>query len=199
MISDFIVFLILFLFIWLGYKSGFIKTLFDTFSYIISIILGVKIYPFVSEVLKKSFVYEYVNNIIGRNINNSLSEFSLISKLLSSGYDKSINSLSEIILSIISFIAVIIISKILLSLISRCISFVSKIPVISFFNRILGAVLGAIKGVLILYLAFLLIFIIPVKYTENVVKNINTSKIAYKFYNENIILDLIGKDFLIKW
>lgn len=194
MFADIIIFLIVLLFVWLGYASGFIKTLFGMCSYFISIIIGFMIYPVVSEFLKKSALYGVILRFSEKQISINIDDKFLFNDLLEQFGAKAVSSLAELLINIISFVAVILICKIILSIVSKCLNLISKVPVISFFNRTLGAILGAVKGIILLYIVFLFVNFLPVNITEKAITDINESRIAYKFYNENIILDILGKD-----
>jgi len=194
MISDIIVFLFVLLFVWLGYKAGFIKTLFGMCSYFISIILGFMLYPIVSGGLKNSFIYDSVLKFSEKQININFKGNTLFNDILMKVGAEAANATAELLINIISFVLVIIVCKILISLISKSLSFISKVPVISFLNRILGGVLGGLKGILLLYILFLVINFLPTNITEKTINDINESKIASKFYKENLIIDILGRD-----
>lgn len=194
MISDIIVFLFVLLFICFGYKAGFIKTLFGMCSYFISIILGLMLYPIISSTLKNSFIYDSVRNFSEKQINISFKGNSIINDIFMKLGSDAVNATAELILNIISFVLVILVCKILLSFILKSLTFISKVPVISFLNKGLGAVLGALKGILLLYVLFLVINFLPTNITEKTIDNINESKIACKFYKENLIIDVLGRD-----
>ena len=95
-----------------------------------------------------------------------------------------------------SFIVVLIASRLALGIISKSLNLVAKLPVISTLNKIGGAVIGGFKGVVVLYIVFLILFFIPDILDGKVTENVSKSQIANKFYTENIIVDVIGKDVL---
>lgn len=194
MVSDIAVFAFVLLFVWLGYKSGFMKSLFGICSYFISIILGLMLYPVVSNVLKNSAVYNTVYNFSEKQTALGFAENTAISGILNKVSSHAAVSLAEFLINIIAFAAVIIICKIIISVILKSVSFLSRVPVISFFNRILGAALGGIKGIVLLYILFLFINFLPHNISNRAVSDINESHIAHKFYNQNIIIDILGKD-----
>ena len=194
MLSDIIVFLFILIFVWFGYKAGFIKTLFGMCSYFVSIILGLMIYPLVSDILRNSAIYDQVLKFSQRQTSINIEGNTLFSGIFEQIGTKAATSAAELLINIISFILVIIICKIIISLISKSLTFVSKVPVISSINRILGAAAGGLKGVILLYILFLLINFLPANVTKKAINDINESKIASKFYNENLIIDILGKD-----
>ena len=194
MIADLIVVIFLALFVYLGYKAGLVKTLFGLASYFISILLGLMLFPVVSDLFKNSFIYDAVLNFSEKQTQIDIGGNSLINEILGQLGNQASVTIASLLINIISFIAVIIVCKIILNIIYRSLKFIVKMPVISFENRILGAAAGGIKGVLLLYIIFLLINFMPLNLTSKAIDNINDSKIAYKFYKENLIIDILGKD-----
>ena len=70
----------------------------------------------------------------------------------------------------------------------------AKLPIISLVNRLGGAIVGGLKGIILLYIIFLIILLVPDLGGGKVSEAINSSQIANKFYSENIIIDILGKD-----
>ncbi len=198
MIADVFVYAFVLLFVWFGYKSGLIKTVFGFLSYFISIGISVLIYPYVSKALSENqIILDYVGKIADKAHIGGQNSGSFIEKvLLSSVNDAASNMVSGFLINILAFLLVLVISKILLAVISRCLNLVAKLPVISSVNRIGGAVFGGLKSILILYIVFSILIFVPGTANDIIVDNINESHIANKFYTENIIVDILGKDVL---
>ena len=194
-----IVFVFVLLFVYLGYKSGLIRTLFGIMSYFISILISFMLYPVVSDIFKSSTLYEIVFNYFQKKVSSgNQSESILFSGLINSVNSSLSETITNLTFNVISFVIVLLISKIVLSILSSVFGIISRLPVISFFNRIGGAILGGIKGIVVLYIAFSVIMVIPQKENGNFTKDLKESKIASQFYQKNIIFDIIGKDVLIK-
>lgn len=196
MISDIVVFLFILLFVWFGYKSGFIKSIFGILTYIISIILGILIYPIVSEYLKASPLYGVILNFSAKYTSFKIEGNSIFNSIIEQAGNQATNSIAELLLNILSFILVILMCKIILFAISKCLDIISKIPVVSFLNRISGSLIGGLKGIVLLYIISLLLNFLPIHINAIVMDDINRSSFAYKFYKENLVIDIIGKDFL---
>lgn len=194
MVSDIIVFIFILLFVWLGYRAGFIKTLLGMCSYFISIILGLMLYPLVSKFLENSALYDAVLKFSEKRTSVSIEGDFFINEILQNAESHVATSIAELLINIISFVLVILICKIVIAIISKSLNFLSKVPVISFFNRILGAAAGGLKGIVLLYILFLLINFLPANITSKAFDDINNSTIAHKFYRENLIIDVLGKD-----
>lgn len=198
MIADVFVFAFVLLFVWLGYKSGLIKTVFGFLSYFISIGISVIIYPYVSKAFSENqIILDYVEKIADKVHIGGQNSGGFIEKvLLSSVNDAASNMVSGFLINILAFLLVLVISRILLAVISRCLNLVAKLPVISSVNRIGGAVFGGLKSILILYIVFSILIFVPGTANDKIVDNINESHVANKFYTENIIVDILGKDVL---
>ncbi len=198
MIADIFVFAFVLLFVWFGYRSGLIRTVFGFLSYFISIGLSVLIYPYVSKALSgNQMILDYVGKIADKIHIEEVSSESLLEKVfLSSVNDVASGMVSSFLINILAFLLVLVISRILLAVISRCLNIVAKLPVISSVNRVGGAVFGGLKSILILYIIFSILIFVPSAESDKIVDNINKSHIANKFYTENIIVDILGKDVL---
>ena len=101
---------------------------------------------------------------------------------------------TKLLINIISFVAVLIISRLILGILSKSLNLIAKLPIVSTLNRFGGAIFGGIKGVLLLYIIFLVVLIFPGIGNGKVAESIASSRIANKFYTENLIVDIIGKD-----
>lgn len=198
MIADVFVFAFVLLFVWFGYRSGLIRTVFGFLSYFISIGISVLIYPYVSKALSENHkVLDYIGKIADKIQIGETEGAGFFEKFfLTSVNDAASSAVSSFLVNILAFLLVLVISRILLGVISRCLNVVAKLPVISSVNRIGGAVFGGLKSILILYIIFAVLIFIPSAANDKIVDNINESHIANKFYTENIIVDILGKDVL---
>ena len=78
--------------------------------------------------------------------------------------------------------------------IAKVLNIFSKLPVIKQFNRLGGALLGGIKGILILYIMIAIVTVfVPFEENGVIVQGIEESSFAGAMYEDNIILNLIGK------
>lgn len=198
MIADVFVFAFVLLFVWFGYKSGLIRTVFGFLSYFISIGISVIIYPYISKALSENrMVVDYIGKIEDKiHIGGLYGEGFLEKFFLSYVNDATSSVVSSLLVNILAFLLVLVISRIFLGVISRGLNLFAKLPVISSVNRIGGAVFGGLKSILILYIIFAVLIFIPSVASDKIVDNINESHIANKFYTENIIVDILGKDVL---
>ncbi len=205
MLADICVLVIVAFFIWSGYKSGFMKAFVKVASYIISLIISFFLYPVISDLLVKTPIYDKLVEIIGQkyiidNISDSMGQgaFDILSNYVSRGIQNAAQGIAEsvalLIINIIAFIIILILSKIIIRVVGNLLGIFTKLPVIKQFNRLGGAVFGGIMGVMVLYiLSAVLIMFSPLDPQSRVIYEIENSTFASEIYENNIILDFLGK------
>ncbi len=200
MIADILVIAVVVLFISIGYKAGLMRSLIKIVSYILSIIAAFLMFPVVSDFLMSTKLYTWLEakvNESGIAINFSQNESTgFWAKYLSEGAEGINNGISaavtQLLVSIAAFILVLLISKLVMHVICKILNVFSKLPVINQFNRIGGAALGGVIGVIVLYIVFAgIVFFAPFEENGRVIKELEKSSFAGEMYENNILLDLI--------
>lgn len=103
-------------------------------------------------------------------------------------------SICASVINIISVIILYIAVRILLFIFFKVTNLVLKLPVLKTFNKLLGAVFGVIQALLVVYiLCAVLMWFVPAKHSEGVVGAIEESVVTEYFYNNNMILKVLGK------
>ena len=102
-----------------------------------------------------------------------------------------IRDLTKICVKIISFVAVFILVKIILTILRKFLRIVTKLPIIKQLDKIGGTATGLLKGIVIVYAALAIISIFFANST--LTKYILKSELASIMYNKNIILLLLLK------
>lgn len=205
MIADVIVFGAVLLCGFIGYKTGLMKSLITIVSYALSVVLSFLLYPVVAELLLKTSLYPYLTKTVNEKIvSGSVPETSggfwgLFVENMSESLEKTAESISasvaEFLISLLAFVLMIVVFKILTGLIARTLTFVTKVPVVKQLNRLGGAVLGGVTGVFVLYIVFALImFSEPVKAESKVLTEIDKSWIASEMYENNYLLNWFSKE-----
>jgi len=104
-------------------------------------------------------------------------------------------SVAEFLISLLAFVLMIVVCKILTGLIARTLTFVSKVPIIKQLNGIGGAALGFVTGIFVLYIAFALImFSEPMKTESKMLTEIDRSWIASEMYENNYLLSWFSEE-----
>ncbi|NLB81413.1 MAG: CvpA family protein, partial [Clostridiaceae bacterium] len=171
-----------------GAKTGFIKTVFHFGYYVISIIIAMYLYPFLSNYLIDSQFSVFVhNNIIMPRIGVDTSELNLptfLEPIVTGGIENTTeaiaNSMTKLIINIFCFILIFIILKIGLKLVVGVLDKIAKLPVLSSLNKLGGLIAGAANGALITYILLALMTMFS---NDKVLDTINSSKFVADMYN----------------
>ncbi len=205
MLADICVVAIVAVFIWSGYKSGLMKTFVKIASYIISIIISFLLYPIISDFLVKTPIYTKLVEIIGKEIvldsvsdNISRGALGILSNYINSGIQSAVAGVAEsmavLIINLLAFVIVLLLSKVIIRIVGNLLGIFTRLPIIKQFNRLGGSILGGLMGVLALYIiSAVLILVSPVEPQSRLYKEIENSTFASEIYENNILLDYIGK------
>ncbi len=196
MIADIIVIAVVVVSIFLGYKSGFLKSLINVVSYIASIILSFLFYPVLSDFLMDTPLYTFFVEKIGEKYPAEgiiQTEWQFLEKYIKGAEGAVSAAIAELLINIVSFILIVIIFKIAIKLIGNALNLFACLPVIKQFNRLGGAVLGGLLGILVVYIAMaLMVTITPIDSLDKATTEIQKSTFAQEMYNNNIILKFIS-------
>lgn len=205
MIIDLIIILIVALFTFIGYRQGLIKGLIKILSFFIAIILAFSLCtPISNTIIKKTTIDETIENtIIEKLLPEGVSEdetvkveeqLSNLLKIDKEGTVKSVakefsNKIIKLATLIISFIVI----KILFSVFLLFTDLITKIPVIKQFNKLGGTIFGFIKGMILIFTIFAIIFVLSPMIDVSVIDKINSSILGKIIYNNNLLINLIFK------
>lgn len=176
--ADLFLIVVLILFSLWGYKRGFIRTIVGFMSTLISLIVTTFLYSPIA-----SFIY---NIGIGDLIKTALID------AMENGAEPT--STSMIIVNIISFLLIIIVIKILLSVLVNSLNLIAKLPIIKQANALLGLCTGFLSGLLISYIAIGIIGALSGNdFVFSMQQHIRTSYIAELMYEGNIVTKILSK------
>ena len=213
-IADFILIGVIALFILAGAARGLVKSLFGLGSIILSLVLAFALYPVVTGYLQQSpvgdFVTESVEKMLGEResvINEGASaendpeagsaEEGGLPEIVQDTLENTGEAVKETAsagiaaaaLNIISLLAVFIIVRLVLWIAATLLDIVTKLPVIHGCNKLLGAVMGGVSGLLIVYLLLgLLTFTNLLNTTTDFGRTVQSSLLLSQMYENNIIL-----------
>ena len=164
----------------IGYKRGFIKTVFDLAGMLIAVILTVLISPVVASMMKGSpSIYDSLHTKIEKHVHinfdaegHSLSQYlddlevpdkvgdylldggKTLEEVASSSVDavnaRIVDKLTVMAINCIAFILTLIVVMIVITIVAMVLDLVSKLPGINMLNKTLGIAAGAIEAYLIL-------------------------------------------------
>lgn len=198
--ADIIVLLIIIGFALYGLRKGFVGSIVGILALGAAIALAFMLCPIVADILKTLGVEQFISEKIAESISGyAVTDVSLlptaVRQAIESGTQEVIlstaNSMARAAISVISFIIVLIVSRIIIWLAIKALGIISKLPVINFFNRTTGFVLGIIEGVAVVYIVLTIVAVtIPIKSDEGIGKEIENSIVAKQMYQNNPIAEI---------
>ena len=212
--GDILILLILIVATYFGYKKGFLRALTGVISIILSFVLALTFSPQVETFVKSTPVYENIYQNIEKNVTPSTQnedEYNTsnlnmprqmikdIKENVETAKNEAISTLTQKIcdtaVKIISIILIFLAVRIIIMLLLSGFGIIKKLPLIGWFDRMLGALFGFIRGFLVVYLLLAVVTAFTAFNVENpLVKSINHSEFAKVMYNNNVFLDFVSKD-----
>ncbi len=147
--GDIIILAVIILSMCLGARKGFLRSLAGVLSTVISFALTAVLFKPIGKILKNSPVRGVVFKKISGLLENSNDASS---KLFSAVQKDGVESIVELAINLISFIAVIITVKIVLAIIFRAVKITAKLPMVKQADSLLGGAFGFLGGILICYI-----------------------------------------------
>ena len=212
--GDILILLILIVATYFGYKKGFLRALTGVISIILSFVLALTFSPQVETFVKSTPVYENIYQNIEKNVTPSTQnedEYNTsnlnmprqmikdIKENVETAKNEAISTLTQKIcdtaVKIISIILIFLAVRIIIMLLLSGFGIIKKLPLVGWFDRMLGALFGFIRGFLVVYLLLAIVTAFTAFNVENpLVKSINHSEFAKVMYNNNVFLDFAAKD-----
>ena len=212
---DFLIILIMSLFIFVGYKKGLVKVALSFVAIIASIIIALVLYrPIAGSIIDNTTVddkiadgiYGQIDNVDFENLEKEKDEKQPILKM-SEKYIKEAmeqskqdvaryvaEQLSKTIVEGMTFIALLIVLRIALIALNLLSDIIVGLPIIKQFNKSGGIVYGIVEGFFIINLLLAIAFVLnPIVLDGNIEKNINESYIGRVVYQNNILISSVMK------
>ncbi len=191
----------------IGYKKGFILTVFDTLGLVVSFFLSREMYHFAERFLlnnTKLFVklHDYFELKLSMNAVNNLSKVPVelqkfVNNIMAGGaldtFAVFVDNMSLLIIRSISFVVTFLAIYVILLLLTTLINTVTKLPLLNLTNRLFGAFMGILKSVIILYLIFALAApMLSFMQDRPLAQSVLNSESRKIFYDNNIILNYLS-------
>lgn len=125
-----------------GWRRGFVLQIFHIFSFLASIIIARFLYEDFASIIRKIIPYP---NIAEEKWSGVLA----------------VIPLENTYYNVISFVLIMLLTRIILGFIARGLNVVTRLPVIHTTNRVIGAVLGFVERYIILFFIVLILALIP--------------------------------------
>ncbi len=154
---DMVLLVVFFLHLVSGFLRGMIKQLFDIFGFLLIIIAslwGSRLFSYV--------LADYINpeDIIPHH-----------EVMESLGMDVAFEAAPQLIAGVLTFLLLFVFLSIVFRLFSGGFRWVNRIPVIGFFNRVGGGVMGALVGVVFIYIIIAAVSLIPLQFFMDALKD----------------------------
>ena len=210
-IIDIVIVVIFLLCIFDGFRKGLVGMLFSIASFVIAIILSFALFSPIANVIKENT--ELDENIKSTIITNFSSEststennsedlpsviINYIEKttndIKNEGVETVAVSISDTCINGLSFIAIFVVARFILFIISKFVNFIAELPIIKQVNKSGGIIIGIIKGLLVIYIILaILSFVAPAFGSSPLYAMINESSIGSFMYNNNLLLQFMFK------
>lgn len=123
--------------------------------------------------------------------NNNSEMYNLLD--VSGVYDYIAKSVAVIILNAAVFLILTLLCRLFFFILSRKMSDFTKLPIVRSIDKIGGGCLGALKGVIYIWVFFLILSICStLDWSQSFITQINDSAILKLLYDNNILLDIVG-------
>ncbi len=133
---------------------------------------------------------EFFKTNVAENISNRV--FTAI-ETLGDYFDYTVGS---IIVNIMCFVAILLVSALVLSIIKAALEAAVKLPALRYVDGLLGAAFGLLRGLFLVYVFFLilpaLLLVIPDSIVTEYLGDVSDAPIASVFYETNILMSYIG-------
>ncbi len=179
---DIFLLVVFFLHLISGFTRGLIKQLFDLFGFFVAVALSLWGSRYFSEELAR-----YINP------EDIIPHHELIESL---GLEVALERAPQLIAGIIAFLVLFLVLSLVFRLFSGGFRWVNRLPVIGFFNRVGGALLGLLVGVVFVYIIIAGISLIPLQFFMEALENSEIVFIA-EHYLEPVAEEL--KDMLLNF
>lgn len=212
MIVDLIIGVVIILFLIIGYKKGLVFCLINLATFIVAIVLAFALCSPVAELVKntteidenmKSFIVSHMpggeeidlkaNEQLPEPIRNAIDgSVTSINEAKEKAIDATATEITNNVLKAICFVAIFFLVKILMLVLKVVSRIFTKIPVIEQINTLGGMIVGALEGLILVYVIFGVISLIsPMLTNTAIVDSINDSFFGKMMYNNNVVVKYI--------
>lgn len=188
-ITDIIVVLFLHFVIMKGKKKGGAKSILELLSFVVTIIATMLFKDIITDaILQLEFVKELIAKL---SEVFPLPEEILNNPLLDIHTTKIATDIVNVIISVIGFVLTYFVVKLLFGLCIKVIDKIMSLPILKSLNKLLGAALGGVKGVFIIWVIMSLMFLLKdLPFVSDINSAIADSYLTKWIYNNNFLFNL---------
>ncbi len=192
MLVDVIMLLLLLVFTLYGVKRGGAKMLFSMGSFVLSLIAGFLLYRPISETLEKTGMVQGLSAKLETRMDITGQLPEIMRGYALSAEKEFFASIAEAAISVISFIAVLLLVRIILWVISTFLGVASSLPVLHQANGALGGVIGLLLGVMAVLILLGIFALIEAFGSGGIVEPLLDGSLATRaVYDNNPLLGLL--------
>ena len=194
---DLIIILLIILSTFLAYRKGLINLAIQLLAVIIAIVVTLIIYKPVSNlIINVTGIDETIQNAILEKANDIISEDGeesnvIVETVQNDMLPETARNISINIIQGAVILILYIIIRVILRFVTAIANLVAKLPIINQFNKLGGIIYGILRGVLIVYIALLIINLSGEIAPENSVYTSVQQSLLGKTMNENNILNVL--------
>ncbi len=185
---------------YVGYRSGFIRSLVGFVGIFISAFGGYLLYPYVSSFLMGTPVFALVNQSVlawvQGYVNQHTNQHELFMRYQAENIEMLCTKMSEgittVVFNILSIILIILLIKVGIFVLKKLTSFINHVPVIGQLNRIGGLLLSGASYVVACFIIVAVMLLPPANTSElsrNVCQQINNSAVVRPVMNYNFFVN----------
>lgn len=216
MILMIVIILLFIVFIFQGYKQGFAKVAFSLIAWLIGIVAAYILTPVVAEVIYthtelpiaiETAIYDQITNTVGElNIEGIESLPTAVQDMLLGDYESldaliqagaleviDVAGMTSSIINMIALVIVLLGSRLILVVVETFMGGISKLPLVGPVNKLLGATVGIVKGLLWSWITLVIVHIATFTgYNTTLMAQITESSFLTWLYENNLILNLFN-------
>ncbi len=108
-------------------------------------------------------------------------------------YDYIAKSMAVVILNAAVFLVLVVVCRVFFAVVGKAVNGLTKLPIVHSIDKIGGGALGAMKGLIVLWILFLLLSITSTsEISQEIIVHISQFPIFKLLYDNNLLLDIVG-------
>lgn len=108
-------------------------------------------------------------------------------------YDYIAKSIAMVILNAVVFLALVLICRIFFFFLGRAAKGLSKLPILRSIDKVGGGALGAMKGLILIWIFFLILSVTStMEWSQSLIEEIDATPILKMLYDNNALVDIVG-------
>ncbi len=185
---DIAVFVIIGVFVFLGWKSGIVKMGIRLASFGLALICAWMFHPFLADFLRTTSLYNTIFSSLGGQ-GTAGAEAGSLQEMATTAGNTAAEYGTNLLLNGISFLVILIAAKILIYFLGKLLHFVASLPVLGFINRLGGMLVGLLEGLLIVWIVMAIMVVIPsLREDKKMGYAVEQSIVARSLYHNNLVL-----------